>query len=87
MDKKSTPVENDDPLDREVDFSDAKPNPFAPDYGCNRNLRILAPDLLAVFPNSDSVDEALRAFIRLTTTSPQKNNERTISAFKTRKSR
>ncbi len=41
------------------------PNPFARDYGRNRNLRILSPDLLTVFPDSDSVNEALRTVIRL----------------------
>lgn len=62
MDKSS----EDDSLDSDIDFSNIRPNPFARDYGRNRNLRVLSPDLLAVFPDSDAVDEALRAYIRLT---------------------
>ncbi len=65
MSRKNAPVEDDDPLDREVDFSHSMPNPFARDYGRNRNLRILSPDLLTVLPDSDSMNAALRTFIRL----------------------
>jgi hypothetical protein len=85
MNKKSAPVEEDDPLDREIDFSNARPNPFARDYGRNRNLRILAPDLLEVFPDSESVNEALRTLVRLTAATPQKISAKTASAPKTKK--
>jgi hypothetical protein len=54
-----------DPLDREIDFSDARPNPYARDYYKSRNLRILAPDLLDIFPDSESVNEALRTLVRV----------------------
>jgi hypothetical protein len=63
---------DDDPLDGDIDFRDVRPNPFARAYGRNRNLRVLAPDLLDLFPNSDSVDEALRQFIHLTSVTDQK---------------
>jgi hypothetical protein len=53
-------TDDDDPLDREIEFHNVQPNPFARDYPRNRNLRVLSPDLLALFPDSDSVDEALR---------------------------
>jgi hypothetical protein len=66
MSREKASVEDDDPLDRELDFSNPTPNPFARDYGRNRNLRILSPDLLTVFPDSDSMNEALRTFLRLT---------------------
>ena len=52
---------NEDPLDREIDFSNARPNPYAHEYYKSRNLRVLAPDLLGVFPDSESVNEALRS--------------------------
>ena len=42
------------------------PNPYARDYYKSRNLRVLAPDLLDVFPDSESVNEALRTLVRLT---------------------
>jgi hypothetical protein len=64
--KKKSHAETDDPLDREIDFSNARPNPFARDYYKSRNLRVLAPDLLEIFPDSESVNEALRTLVRLT---------------------
>ena len=57
---------DDDPLDREIDFSNARPNPYAVDYYKSRNLRVLAPDLVDIFPDSESVNEALRTLVRLT---------------------
>jgi hypothetical protein len=87
MNKKTAAVEDDDPLDREIDFNNVKPNPFARDYGRNRNLRVLAPDLLSVFPDSDSVNEALRTLIRMKAAVPQKISARTATAPKTKKSR
>jgi hypothetical protein len=85
MSGKSTPVEDDDPLDRELDFSHAIPNPFARDYGRNRNLRILDPDLLAVFPDSESMNEALRTLIRLMTNAPSEKSAQSRSASKPKK--
>jgi len=51
--------------DRQLDFTNARPNPFATDYSKSRNLRVLAPDLLEAFPNSESVNEALRMLVRI----------------------
>jgi hypothetical protein len=72
---KNNPSDDDDPLDQEVDLSNPRPNPFARDYGRNRNLRVLAPDLLVVFPDSDAVDEALRAYIRLSAAAPKNRDD------------
>ncbi|HSY49677.1 MAG TPA: hypothetical protein VLC46_12750 [Thermoanaerobaculia bacterium] len=58
-------VDDDDPLGHEIDFSNSRPNPFAKHFDRNRNLRILAPDLLKVFPDSESVNEALRKLVRI----------------------
>jgi hypothetical protein len=77
--------EDDDPLDQEVDFINVRPNPFARDYGRNRNLRVLSPDLLDRFPDSDSVDEALRTYIRLTSGAPKKVSASTAAAPKPKK--
>ena len=60
--KKNTAPE-DDPLDREIDFSNARPNPFAAGFSKSRNVRVLAPDLLEHFPDSESVNTALRALV------------------------
>lgn len=72
---KNNPIDDDDPLDQEIDLRNPKPNPFARDYGRNRNLRVLSPDLLAVFPDSDAVDEALRGYIRLTSAGPKDRDD------------
>lgn len=81
-------VDDGDPLDREIDFSTAQPNPYARRYGRNRNLRILAPDLLEVFPDSESVNEALRTLVRVaaaSTTVPVKRSAKTATALKPKK--
>jgi hypothetical protein len=51
----------DDPLDREIDFSNARPNPHflgVVDRAC---VRVLDRDLAEVFPDDASVNAALRA--------------------------
>ena len=86
MNKKNEPIEDDDPLDHEIEFSNPQPNPFARRYGRNRNLRILAPDLLKIFPDSQSVNEALHTIVRITSAAiPQKISANTASAPKTKK--
>jgi len=83
---KKNPIEEVDPLDHEIDFSNARPNPFAATYGRNRNLRILAPDLIEVFPDSQSVNEALRTLVRITAAStPKKISADTAVAPKAKK--
>ena len=83
--KEAAAVIDDDPLDHEIDFSNARPNPYARDYYKSRNLRILAPDLLEVFPDSQSVNEALRTLVRISTAAaavPQKISAKTATAPK-----
>jgi hypothetical protein len=63
----------------------ARPNPYASDYYKSRNLRILAPDLLDVFPDSESVNEALRTLVRLTAAAPRRMSAKTAAAPKSRK--
>ena len=61
--------ENDDLLpEYDLDFSRSKPNRFAEKY--NRMVRRvgLAPDVADEFPTEDSVNEALREYIRITRT-------------------
>ena len=84
--KKNEAVLDDDMLP-EYDFRGGVRGKYARDYGRNRNLRILAPDLLAVFPDSESVNEALRTLIRVTAAIPQKISAKTATAPKARKSR
>lgn len=59
--------ENDDLLpEYDLDFSKSKPNRFADKY--NRTVRRvgLAPDVADEFPTEESVNDALRDYIRIT---------------------
>lgn len=80
MKRKTAP--SDDPLDREIEFKNARPNPYARDYYKSPNLRVLAPDLLDVFPDSESVNEALRTLVRITAAMPQRVSAKTATAPK-----
>jgi hypothetical protein len=55
--------EEDDGMSAEYDFSDGIPNPYAQRFQ-ELNLVSLEPDVKAVFPDSQSVDEALRVLIK-----------------------
>ena len=69
--KKSEAVLDDDMLP-EYDFKGGVRGKYARDYGRNRNLRILAPDLLEVFPDSESVNDALHTLVRIAGASASK---------------
>lgn len=58
--KKKQATEEDDPLDREFDFSKARPNPYFVAYHGPKVIRVLEPDLAEIFPDSGSVNAALR---------------------------
>jgi hypothetical protein len=64
MKKKATRRSDPDMLD-EYDFSKSKPNPYAARYAAGTNVVVLAPDVAAVFPNADAVNEALRALMKI----------------------
>ena len=83
--KRKPAAADEDPLDREIDFSNARPNPYARDYYKSRNLRVLAPDLLDIFPDSESVNEALRTLVRLTSAAPARLSAQRVSAPKAAK--
>ena len=59
MKKKQTADE--DPLDREIDFSNARPNPYFLAYHNPRTVRVLEPDLAEIFPDNKAVNAALRS--------------------------
>jgi hypothetical protein len=52
---------NDDPLDREIDFSKARPNPYWLGVVDRTCVRLLDKDLAELFPDNASVNAALRA--------------------------
>lgn len=48
----------------EYDFSGGRRGVYAERYAQETNLAALAPDIAAVFPDSESVNEALRTLVR-----------------------
>jgi hypothetical protein len=85
--KKSETIPDDDMLP-EYDFRGGVRGKYARDYGRNRNLRVLAPDLLTTFPDSESVNEALRTLVRIAAAStavPVKRSASTATAPKAKK--
>lgn len=59
--------ENDDLLpEYDLDFSKSKPNRFAEKYNQMVRRVGLAPDVADEFPTEDSVNDALRDYLRIT---------------------
>jgi len=59
--------ENDDLLpEYDLDFSKSKPNPYAEKYNKMVQRVGLAADVAEEFPTEESVNEALREYVRLT---------------------
>jgi hypothetical protein len=52
---------DDDPLDREIDFSKGRPNPYWLGVVDRTCVRLLDKDLAEIFPDNASVNDALRA--------------------------
>lgn len=50
-----------DEIRPEYDWSKATRNPYASRYAQGSNIVVLEPDVAALFPNSASVNEALRS--------------------------
>ena len=57
----ATPPAHGDTMRPEYDFSGAVRGVTARRYAEGANVVVVAPDLLDVFPDAESVDEALRA--------------------------
>jgi hypothetical protein len=58
--KKKLSVDEDDPLDREIDLSKSRPNPYFLWYHSPKVVRVLEPDLAELFPDNTAVNAALR---------------------------
>ena len=85
--KKSPIARDDDVMLPEYDFSNGVRNKYAKEFGRSPSIRILAPDLLEVFPDSESVNEALHALVRISAAAaipPQKISASTASAPKSK---
>lgn len=50
---------------KEYDFSNARPNKYAKKYAEGTNIVVIEPDLLKFFPDSESVNTALRALVSI----------------------
>jgi len=59
------PRQAEDTLRREYDFSGGVRGKHAACYAAETNVVVLDPDVAAAFPNSVSVNEALRALLKV----------------------
>jgi len=81
--KKTSEMVDDDPLDREFDFSKARPNPYWLGVVDRKCVRLLDRDLADAFPDNTAVNEALRTLVRASqAVSPQKISAKTATAPK-----
>jgi hypothetical protein len=53
------------PMRRNYDFSDGVVGKYARRYQAGTNLVLLDPDVAGIFPDSKSVNEALRSLVRI----------------------
>ncbi len=51
-------------MKEEYDFSKARPNPYSSRAKMKANLIPIDPDLLAIFPDAEAVNEALRLVVK-----------------------
>jgi len=63
--RKKTKTRRDRDMLSEYDFTKARRGKYARRYAGGTNLVVLAPDVAKVFPNSQSVNEALRTLTRI----------------------
>jgi len=56
---------------KEYDFSGARPNKYAKKYAQGTNIVLIEPDLFQYFPDSESVNNALRALVSIIPKSKQ----------------
>jgi len=61
---KKQPWEDENEMKDEYDFSNSVPSPYAARAG-NVHIALLEPDVHAAFPDSQSVNEALRLLIKV----------------------
>ena len=68
---KKKPAGDDDPLDREIDFSKARRNPYFVAAHGAKVIRVLDADLAEIFPDNDSVNVALRTIANAAAHTPR----------------
>ena len=70
--KKAPRSKGDPDMLDEYDFSKGVRGKYAQRYAAGTNVVVLAPDVAAVFPDSESVNEALRALVKIARKSGKK---------------
>ena len=70
--KQAATAEPDPDMLDEYDFSKGVRGKYAQRYAAGSNIVVLSPDLAEVFPDSESVDEALRALVKVARKSVKK---------------
>ncbi|MCX7838561.1 MAG: hypothetical protein N2559_03775 [Anaerolineae bacterium] len=63
--KKGVRIRRDPDMLDEYDFSKGVRGKYAKRYAEGTNIVVLSPDVAAAFPNSESVNEALRVLIKV----------------------
>jgi hypothetical protein len=67
---------DDDPLDKEIDFKNARPNPYWLGVVDRSRVRLIDEDLAAMYPDDDAVNSALRSIAE----SPRRPQRPKVSA-------
>jgi hypothetical protein len=71
-----TAAANSDEIRPEYDWSEATRNPYASQFAQGSNIVVLEPDVAALFPNSASVNEALRSLANVIGGTKRKSSAR-----------
>ena len=65
-----------DAMQDEYDFRGARKNPYAARYAKGTNVVVLSPDVAKAFPDSESVNRALRACLEVAQAVPKQPTKR-----------
>jgi hypothetical protein len=71
--KKKTETQPEPEMLDEYDFSRGVRGKYAERYAAGSNVVVLSPDMAEVFPDSESVNEALRALIKIARQPPRQS--------------
>lgn len=72
MKKNTVPKAGEWEMRAEYDFSDSRPNKYTQKFAEGTNIVVIEPDLVEFFPNTESVNNALRALASVFPQSRQK---------------
>ena len=70
--RKATRTKREPEMLDEYDFSKGERGKYAKRYAEGTNVVVLDPDVAAVFPNAEAVNEALRALVKIAHKSAQR---------------